>query len=215
MYGLNDIMNSKGIHITHLNIRSLMNKWETFKIQLGNSNFHILGISITWLNDMIPTNLITLSSDYTFYRNDRKWTDLNLNTPKKGGGVGLFINSKLNSCGDALARMNICSKNLESQWVIIKQPHCKQIVIGNIYRPPQGNIDSFIEILEENVGNIDLTKVELFLTGDFNIDWSEKDNPNFFKLLELTKSLGLRQLIRDVTRPTLNTNSCIDLILTN
>ena len=51
--------------------------------------------------------------------------------------------------------------------------------------------------------------------GDFNIDWSEKTNPNFKKLLELTKSLGLRQIIRDVTRPTLNKNICIDLILTN
>ena len=35
------------------------------------------------------------------------------------------------------------------------------------------------------------------------------------KLLELTKSLGLRQIIKDVTRPTLNKNSFIDLTLTN
>ena len=88
-------------------------------------------------------------------------------------------------------------------------------MIGNIYRPPQGNIDSFIEILEENIENIDLDRIELFLMGDFNIDWSDKNNPNCKKLLELTKSLGLRQLIRDVTRPTQNRNSCIDLIITN
>ena len=57
MYGLNDIKNSKGLHIAHLNIRSLMNKWETFKIQLGDNNLHIIGISESWLNDMIPSNL--------------------------------------------------------------------------------------------------------------------------------------------------------------
>ena len=45
--------------------------------------------------------------------------------------------------------------------------------------PPQGNIDSFIDTLEENLENLDLNKIELFLMGDFNIDWSDKNNPNF------------------------------------
>ena len=115
MYGLNEIKNSKGLHIAHLNIRSLMHKWETFKTQLGNTNIHILGISETWLNDMIPSNLFILTKEYVFYRYDRRWSDLNSNVPKKGGGVGIFINSKLNSCNDTYAHLNNSNKNIESQ----------------------------------------------------------------------------------------------------
>ena len=41
MYELNDIKKSKGMHIAHLNVRSLMNKWDTFKTQFSDSNIHI------------------------------------------------------------------------------------------------------------------------------------------------------------------------------
>ena len=215
MYGLNDIKNAKGIHIAHLNVRSLMNKWETFKAQFENSNIHILGISESWLNDFLPSNLLTLSNDFNLLRNDRKWNENNSNVTKKGGGVGLFINSRLNFCGETLANMNCSSKDIESQWITIKQPHCKQIVIGNIYRPPQGNIDNFIETLDGNLTNINIDRVELFLMGDFNIDFLEKNNPNYKKLIDFIKPLGLRQLIKNTTRPSLDRESCIDLIITN
>ena len=215
MYGLNDIKNAKGIHIAHLNVRSLMNKWETFKTQFENSNIHILGISESWLSELLPSNLFTLSNDFTFLRNDRKWNENNLNLPKKGGGVGLFINSRINFCGETLANMNHSSKDIETQWITIKQPHCKQMIIGNIYRPPQGNIDRFIETLDGNLANINLDRVELFLMGDFNIDVLEKNNPNHKKLIDFFKPLGLRQLIKNPTRPSLGKESCIDLIITN
>ena len=51
--------------------------------------------------------------------------------------------------------------------------------------------------------------------GDFNIDWFEKNNQNYKKLLDLIKPLGLRQLIKNITRPSLQKDSCIDLMITN
>ena len=123
MYELNDIQNAKGIHFAHLNVRSLMNKWDTFKVQFNNSNIHVLGLSETWLNDNIPSNLLKLSSDYI--RNDRKWSDNPENNVKKGGGVGLFINSKLDYCDLPYEKYNCSNKNIECQWVSIKQPHSK------------------------------------------------------------------------------------------
>ena len=215
MYGLNDIKNTKGIHIAHLNVRSLMNKWETFKMQFADTNMHIIGMSESWLNDLLPSNLFTLSIDFTLLRNDRKWNDNNSNTPKRGGGVGLFINSKLNYCGETYANMNCSSKDIESQWISIKQPHCKEIIIGNIYRPPQGNIDVFIETLDENISYINIDRVELFIMGDFNIDFSNRNDANCKKLVDFIKPLGLRQLIKNTTRPSMHKESCIDLIITN
>ena len=135
-YGLDDIKNAKGLHITHLNVRSIMNKWDAFKMQFNESNISILGISETWLNDKIPSNLLTLSNEFTFLRNDRKWSENNDMHTKKGGGVGIFMNSKLDYCEETYGNLNCSNRDMESQWVVIKQKNTKQLVIGNIYRPP-------------------------------------------------------------------------------
>ena len=51
MYGLDDIKLAKGLHMAHINIRSITNEWELFQTQFSSSNLHVLGISETWLND--------------------------------------------------------------------------------------------------------------------------------------------------------------------
>ena len=68
MYGLDEIKNSKGMHMAHLNIRSLQNKWENFKLHFMNSNLHVLGVSETWLNDKLPNEMFNLSRKFLFYR---------------------------------------------------------------------------------------------------------------------------------------------------
>ena len=51
--------------------------------------------------------------------------------------------------------------------------------------------------------------------GDCNIDSFDKGRPGHNKLLGLIQRLGLRQVIKKTTRPSLNRNSCIDLIISN
>ena len=215
MYELSDIKNSKGMHIAHLNVRSLMNKWDAFKAQFENSCVHILGLSETWLNDKIPSSLFNLSKDYVLIRNDRNWSEDSTNDIKKGGGVCLFVNSKLHFCESTFAKYNSSNRNIECQWVSIMQPHSKQLVIGNIYRPPQGNIEAFIKYLEDILTEINLDRIELLLMGDFNIDFLDKNDTSYKKLLDLIKPLGLRQTIREPTRLANNRNSCLDLFITN
>ena len=106
MYGLDEIKNSKGMHMAHINVRSLMSKWEHFKTTFKNSNLHVLGVSETWLNGNLTNQLFELSSNYIFYRNDRSWTDDNNATIKKGGGVGLFMNSDILSSDTDYAHLN-------------------------------------------------------------------------------------------------------------
>ena len=193
MYGLDEIKNSKGMHMAHLNIRSLTSKWENFKIHFNNSNLHVIGISETWLNDKLPTEMFDLSDKYILYRNDRAWSDLNSNSIKKGGGLGLYIDSKLQTSDSDFARWNNSSKDIECQWVSIKQNHSKVILIGNIYRPPQGIIDIFIEYLESVFEDVQLDKIELFLMGDFNIDFLDKKDPKYIKLNDTIKSSSTYQ----------------------
>ena len=196
MYELDEIKNSKGMHMAHINIRSLMNKWENFKENFNNKNIQVLGISETWLNNSLPRELFELSKNYIFYRNDRNWRDLNSNSIKKGGGVGLYVDNNLSSLDTKFAHLHCSNKNIECQWVSISQNHSKLIVIGNMYRPPQGDIDVFIQFLEHSLENLELDRIELYLIGDFNIDFLDKKDPSYIKLSDLIKPLGLRQLYK-------------------
>ena len=91
MYNINNVRMAKGLHLAHLNIQSLFNKWEIFKAQFMSSNLHFIGLSETWLTKKIPDNLLHLSNEYTIIRNDRAWSENNASEPKKGGGIAVFV----------------------------------------------------------------------------------------------------------------------------
>ena len=132
MYDLNDIDAAKGLHVAHLNIRSLMNKWDVFKAQFENTNLQILGLSETWLNDKLPNNLFEPSNDFTLILNDRKWSNTDNIGPKRGGGVALCINNNLNYSENEFSKLNTSIIDIESQWITIRPPHSKTMLIGNI-----------------------------------------------------------------------------------
>ena len=215
MYGLDDIANARGMHIGHLNVRSMVNKWDLLKAQFSSSNFHILGFSETWLSEALPTMLFELSSEYTFLRNDRNWSENTGMNVKKGGGLGIYIHNGLNFSETSHNNLNCSIRDIEMQWISIKQPHSKLILVGNVYRPPQGNIESFMQVLENVFSNIDTTNTEMYLMGDFNIDWMEIQNVTTKGFKSFMKTMGLRQLIKEPTRCTLDHNSCLDLFFTN
>ena len=215
MYDLDDIEMAKGLHIAHLNIRSLINKWDVFKTQFMDKNLHVLGLSETWLNNKLPNNLFKLSNDFTLIRNDRKWSDNNSIEPKRGGGVALYIKNCLNFSDNDFSDWNTSNRDIESQWVTIKYPNSRTILIGNIYRPPQGNIDKFNQVLEEFFNKLDLRKFEILLMGDMNIDLLDKNNEAGKKLVNLIKPYGLCQFIKEPTRYSTNKNSLLDIFVTN
>ena len=113
MYGLDDIVNARGMHIGHLNVRSMVNKWDLLKTQFSGSNLHILGFSETWLNDKLPSTLFQLSKEYTLIRNDRNWSEANDHTIKKGGGVGLYIRSNLDFSATSHSILNASTRDIE------------------------------------------------------------------------------------------------------
>ena len=111
-----------------------------------NKNLHVLGLSVTWLNDKLPSNLYTLSNEFTLLRNDRKWSENNPAGPKRGGSVALYIKSNLNLSDTEFHNWNTSNKDIESQWVTLNLPNSKTILIGNIYSPPQGNVETFTQV---------------------------------------------------------------------
>ena len=90
---------------------------------------------------------------------------------------------------------NRSNNTIEIQWVEIINKNCKDFLIANGYRPPDGNISDFFEYFEDTLSEIDLTKIYLFFMGDFNIDYLDKKSDNTRKFKATLKQYGLDQLI--------------------
>ena len=215
MYDLSSIKQTKGLHVAHLNTRSMVNKWDTIKAQFIDSKLHVLGLSETWLHDKLHSSLFYLNSSYDFIRLDRNWNDLDGNEPKRGGGLGCYINNNLQYSDMDFNYLNKSSKDIEIQWISIRQKTNKVVLIGNIYRPPQGNTQLFIDFLDNILSDLDLQKIEVILMGDYNIDVLNKKDVATIKLLDMIKQLGLRQLIKEPTHYSAIRDTCINLFITN
>ena len=222
MYDLDEILNQRGLHIAHLNVRSMVNKWDINKANFMDSGIHVLSFSKTWLHALLPDNQFCLRNNYALLRNDRKWNDAYDNNsppppapPKKGGGTCIYIDNKLDFSDSDYSHFNISTINLEVQWVSIAQKPNKTILIGNIYRPPQGSATDCIDLLENILTNIIAYKIEVILMGDLNLDLLDNNIKSAKYLLSTLKQLGLRQLIKEPTRYSQNKDSCLDLCFTN
>ena len=91
------------------------------------------------------------------------------------------------------------------------------LFISVIYRPPRGNIKTCIDRLQEIFLMRQNSKKEIWLLGDFNVDYLDRNPPNrlLISFIELFKKYGCGQLISDVTRPGRYKSSCLDWIVTN
>ena len=118
------------------------------------------------------------------------------------------------------AGLNHSSVDLEMQWILLDITHMRNIVIINIYRPPQGDYKTACRLISDSIRKADLKdNVELFLMGDFNINISDKRSPMVRELESTTSFWGLRSLIHENTRLGVRDNvlkgTCIDNIFTN
>ena len=154
--------------------------------------------------------------NYTCIRSDRAWSEDNIN-PKKGGGVCCYIKSELNFSDSELFHLNKSTKNIEMLWVTLNQPNTKKIAICNLYRPPTGNIEVFCDSLYDTYETLNNTfnhEIEIFIMGDFNINYRDPNRAGYNNLKWFEQQTGLSQKIKKITRFSTN-DSCLDLIYTN
>ena len=122
----------------------------------------------------------------------------------RGGGIMAIIK-------DTLLPMKLDifhSPDIESMWLTLTAKHSKWLV-GLVYQLVQDVCDRVQADIPHYEG--------LLLLRDFNINW-QADVPSKTNLHNVTNSIGLTQIVEDVTRPSSNfspTGSTIDLIFTN
>ena len=210
---MNNPFNNRGIHITHLNIRSLWNKFDIFRQQLANSNIDCMTLSETWLNSNIPDNIISIPG-YNIFRLDRQTLNPVTNKIKVGGGTAIYVKEKYECDSFTLNDFNVSNSDIEMLWISIKTQHLKPLMITSIYRPPSGNTNNLIETLNKSLESIcDLFDNEIFILRDMNIDiLNTKDS--LFKNKMNRHNLNIQ--IKEPTRfNNISKGTLLDLIFSN
>ena len=206
---LKDECRGRGLHMIHINMRSLNNKMELVRATFCESNASVITMSETWLNKSYSDSYNNIEG-YTTVRSDREW-----DSNKKGGGICTYIKNGINYSESKFIQFNSNCVHLESQWISIKQYIGKEIIIINCYRPPQGDLKECLNYLNVGLNEIDLDKSDVFIIGDLNINFFDKKDKSIQMFNNSLKQKGFLQYIKEPTRITATTSTCIDLCYTN
>ena len=117
-----------------------------------------------------------------------------------------------------LTEYNISNSSVfGSLFVEICIPNNKNILIGVIYRPPNGNPEEFLDKFSESLSSLTrANKPYCYLTGDFNLDLLKHETHSITaQFVEVIFSYGLVPLITKPTRITAHSATLIDNIFTN
>ena len=136
--------------------------------------------------------------------------EMNTRVNRKGGGVGIFVNSKYKY--EPLTKLNkLRLKGIEIIAVKVSLDE-SELTLISIYRPPELNIKNTMGDLDLILSKIDDEKV--LIGGDMNIDVLVK---NYFreKYLEILLQNNLEQKVQTPTRITASSCTLIDHVLSN
>ena len=108
----------------------------------------------------------------------------------------------------------------QMRWLLLSFPNMRDIVIVNVYRPPQGDYKKCCTLISDAFDKAKLrNNTDIFLLGDFNIDLGDPNAIDSKELSFITRSLGLTQIVKEPTRVSFRDGvpkrSKIDLIFTN
>ena len=132
-------------------------------------------------------------------------------TEKRGGGVGLYVSDDLSY--EVKSDLSKVSNILESIFIEIEIPGKKNIIVGEIYKPPTSNTRDFIESLQLILSAPSLHNRTCIIMGDFNLDLLQcHERPLCQDFLDLMLSKSYAPTITKPTRITESTATLIDNI---
>ena len=156
-------------NILSLNTESINAKFDAFVAFLEiakqqNVHFHAICLQETWLSKKSDLSLLQLNG-FTCFSQGKQCSS--------HGGLITYIDTNINA---SVINMEITSPIWEGLFVKIQgMENTKDIIIGNIYRPPydnncKENINSFTSELDPILSSFDTSTNDLIVTVDFNIN---------------------------------------------
>lgn len=154
---------NKDLSIINLNIRSLANKLDRFNHLLDTLKqpFSIINLTETWLNEHKGGENFGLTN-YNFVCSNR--------INKRGGGLRIYVSNDFNF--KRRPDLDIIEDEIiETLFIEIISTSRKNIIVGTVYRPPNGNFDMFENKLNEILTKVDKSNKTAYLMEYFNIDF--------------------------------------------
>jgi len=202
-HDLKFINNTTQLSIIHINTRSLLSKLDEINEILRATQFDIIAITETWLNEINSCNA-TINGYQAVHK---------VRNSGKGGGVSIYVKTGIKYLVKEIMTKSI-DDLLECLTIEITLKNNENKIITVLYRKPGTDLNLFIEELEQLICNVKDKKVVMI--GDFNIDLLKFQNhvgtSNFVNMLF---SFGIIPLINRPSRITQFSATLIDNIFTN
>lgn len=185
------------IKIAHTNINGICNKVDHVSVEL--SDYEIICVSETKLNSTITNDKIEIDGFKTPLRKDR--------TTNNGGGLAIYSKNNIHT----FRRQDHENNIIENIWMEVHSSNNK-FLIGLFYRPPNSLAD-FWNHFEDTLETAADLNHDMIILGDFNTDiLNNNSNRNLNRIMQ---KFDLDHTIKEATRITENTETCLDLIMTN
>lgn len=165
-----------------------------------------LCLNESWLCGETPNSQIRFDN-YKVYRLDRAMR-------KRGGGLCAYVHYRYKVDALKYEMLNISNCHIEAMTLELCQKYTKPFTVTVIYRPPQGNLDVFLDSLKGTLAGIGVGK-EVFIVGDLNIDLFNSRAKAVRGLKALEREFNVKQLIKEATRVTSTTSTLLDHVYTN
>ena len=170
-------------------------------------DFTVIGLTETWLTDA-DCDLYGMSGYKCIGRH-------RVNRP--GGGVALCVGDHVSF--RERADLSHFSEELESIFMEIEKGRQKNgcnVIIGVIYRPPNQDIPSFNEKMNNIIHDLRKENKICYLLGDYNINiLNYSSHIQTAQFVDMMSSSGFLPLITRPTRVTATSATLIDNIFTN
>src|ERR1700733_12446075 len=196
------------IKILNLNIRSYSKNSNLLWQYLDNleAKFHVITLTETWTTED--------NEDLLNYPGYKTFAKSRIGGKDGGGGVAVLVNESL-QC-KLCDQLPINMSSFEAIFIHITGPNSGPLLIGSLYRPPDGNLELFHSELEKILNVVDKIKGTAYICGDYNLNLlnldTHKQTEDFFNLMS---TFLFRPLIQAPTRITSSSSTLIDNIFTN
>lgn len=160
--------------VYYQNVRGLRTKTHTFYKNLTMSNYDIIILSETWLNNSVMSSEL-FENRYKVYRRDRETSGFH--NKKEGGGALIAVSTKLNS-----TRITTWESNCEDLWVAVDvclSGIVQRLVFCALNLPSPVSLPMLKHFIDNCNSIMEKQCIRTCIVGDFNlgsIDWAEFDS---------------------------------------
>ena len=186
------------LSMVHYNVQSVLNKLDLIEAEF--SDFSIISLTETWLNETKPTDDLVFNGFRTPFRRDR--------VGDSHGGILVYVKQDI----PCKRRPDLELANIECIWIEINIRN-KKLLLGTYYRPPNAS-PLVLSNIETSIGlAVDTGIDNICITGDLNLNMLNQYSRN--KIMDICQTFSLHQLIDEPTNFTETSSTIIDLILVN